>query len=175
LVIAAVVSFALGERRDALFVAIVLVANALIGTLQERGAARSASALQSLLKDHARVVRGGCVVDVDGAELVPGDVVVLEPGDKVPADLRLFSVSGLAIDEALLTGESVAVVKDPRADVATDAALSDRHTMVHAGTLVARGYGRGVVVAIANGTALGSIATLTTAGVTTCTSGARDG
>lgn len=160
LVAAAVVSFLLGEHSDALFIAIVLVANAIVGTIQERGAEQSAEALRAMLKERARVVRDDTIVEIDGADLVPGDVVVLEPGDKVPADLRLLSETGLTIDESMLTGESVPAEKDANADVARDAGLGDRATMACAGTLVARGHGRGLVVAIADGTALGSIAGL---------------
>lgn len=160
LVAAAVVSFLLGEHSDAFFIAIVLIANAIVGTVQERGAEQSAEALRAMLKERARVVRDDTIVEVDGADLVPGDVVVLEPGDKVPADLRLLSETGLTIDESMLTGESVPTEKDANANVPVDAGIGDRATMAFAGTLVARGHGRGLVVAIADGTALGGIAGL---------------
>lgn len=160
LVVAAVVSAALGEVTDAFFIAIVLIGNAVIGTIQERGAEKSAEALRAMLVDQARVLRDGVVVVVPGVELVPGDVVRLEPGDKVPADLRLLEAMNLSIDESMLTGESVAVDKRSDATVARDAGLGDRPTMAFAGTLVSRGHARGVVVATAGATALGGIAGL---------------
>ncbi len=111
LLAAALVSLAIGELTDSGFIFAVILLNALLGTYQEWKAEKSAAALQSLLRILARVRREGGEQVVPAEELVPGDVVLLESGNRVPADLRLFEARGLAVDESLLTGESVAVEK----------------------------------------------------------------
>jgi calcium-translocating P-type ATPase len=158
LLAAAAVSIATGHPSDAAFIAAVLLLNAGIGAYQEFSAERSAQALQSLVKGRAHVRRDGASLSVDAQDLVPGDLVLLESGDRVPADLRLLECIGLSLDEALLTGESLPVSKDPMAAVGEGAGLGDRKNMAFAGSLVARGRGLGVVTATASGTALGAIA-----------------
>jgi len=158
LLAAAMVSLLIREWSDAGFIFGVLVINAIIGAYQEFSAERSAQALQKLLTLHAHVIRGDEECEFDAEQLVPGDVVVLEPGSKVPADLRLFDSHSLAVDESLLTGESLPVSKDSGALCAEDAPLGDRVNMAFAGTLVSAGRGRGAVVATAIDTELGQIA-----------------
>ena len=149
LVVAALVSLLIGEYSDAVFIAAVLLLNALIGTAQEFSAQRSAEGLQKMMMTQARVLRDGEAYQLDSREIVPGDIVLLESGDKVPADMRLLDSHNLEIDESLLTGESLAVVKTAAAELDEATVLADRANMAFAGSLVNRGRGRAVVVAIA--------------------------
>src|SRR5690606_30241257 len=112
-----------------------------------------------MLAPHAAVLRSGKRITISGEELVPGDVVLLEAGDKVPADLRLFQVHGLTIQEALLTGESIAVEKNAH-PVAREAPLGDRKSLAFSGTLVTSGQGKGVVIATGMLTEMGRISSL---------------
>jgi calcium-translocating P-type ATPase len=163
LLIAAIASLALTQIPNAVFIFAVLLLNAGIGTAQEYSAQRSAAALRNMTRGEARVVRDGVPMRVDAEEVVPGDVVMLSSGDKVPADLRLDASFSLSVDESLLTGESTAVTKDAQAEVAVDAPIADRHNECFAGTIVTHGRGRGTVVATALGTQLGRIAHRVTA------------
>jgi magnesium-transporting ATPase (P-type) len=158
LLLAALLSLSLQEYTDAVFIAAVLLVNAAIGTIQEFGAQRSAESLQKLVTTRATVRRDGEVRDIDAEELVPGDLVLLDSGSRVPADLRLVDEQRLSIDESLLTGESDAVVKHAAAILDPDTATADRVNMAFAGSIVASGRGRGVVVATGCGTLLGEIA-----------------
>lgn len=158
LAVAATVSAFLGEWADAGFILAVLVLNAIIGTIQEFNAERSAEALSEVLQLQAWVIRDGEEREIPAREVVPGDVVLLESGTKVPADLRLFSESNCEIDESLLTGESVAVAKDAGAVLEADTALGERENMAFAGALVTRGRARGVVVGTGLETQIGEIA-----------------
>lgn len=165
LVLAGVLTFALGELIDAAVIAAVLLLNAAIGFYQERVAERSVLALMQLVSPTARVVRDGHEWEIDSDDVVPGDVVVLESGARVPADLRVVSTAAMQIDESLLTGESVPVGKgvDP---VEADTDLGDRTSMAYTGSTVARGRARGIVVATGTATELGQISErLETAGV----------
>jgi magnesium-transporting ATPase (P-type) len=159
LMIAAAVSLLLGDWSDAAFIAAVLLVNAVIGGIQEYGAERSAEALRALVASRARVIRDGEDFEIDAEELVPGDVVLIESGMKIPADLRLLSSPGLEADESLLTGESLPVAKDADRVLNVDAAAADRVNMAFAGTLATRGRASGVVVSTGIGTRLGDIAT----------------
>ena len=158
LLIAAVVSLFLREWTDAGFIFLVLLINAAVGTWQEHSAQRSALALRQLVAARVRVVRGGDTFEIDAEEIVPGDIVLLESGCKVPADLRLFETHGFETDESLLTGESLAVAKDARATLPEDCALAERVNMAFAGTMVTRGRAHGAVVATGLATELGRIA-----------------
>ncbi|MFC6285382.1 cation-translocating P-type ATPase [Nocardioides sp. GCM10027113] len=158
LVLAAGLSALLREWSDAGFIALVLVINALLGTFQEYRAERSAAALRTMVPATTLVLRDGDVSEVDAVELVPGDVVLLESGDKVPADCRLLGEHELSVDESALTGESLPVTKDAGASVDPAAGLAERPTMVHAGTLVTVGRARGLVVSTGAMTALGGLA-----------------
>jgi Ca2+-transporting ATPase len=155
--IATIVTVTIGEYVDASVIAAVVALNTLIGYVQERKAEGSVRALMKLISPRARVMREGREREVDSRELVPGDVVLLESGTRVPADLRLFSTTALSVDESLLTGESAPVRKDP-SPVGTDALLADRPCMAYTGTVVASGRGRGYVVATGLETELGAIA-----------------
>jgi Ca2+-transporting ATPase len=158
LLAAACVSALLREWADAGFILAVLLINAAIGTFQEHAAERSALALQGLVAARTRVLRDGDAHEVPAEELVSGDIVLLEPGAKVPADLRLLEEHNLTIDESLLTGESLTVDKSAAGALPADSALSERINMAYAGTLVASGRGRGLVVATGLHTELGHIA-----------------
>jgi Ca2+-transporting ATPase len=159
LVAAAIFSIMIQEWSDAAFISGVLLINAIIGTIQESSAQRAATALQQLVTTQSRVLRDGDTFEINAEKLVPGDILLLEPGEKIPADVRLLNNHDLEIDESLLTGESVAVLKNAADILAADAFLGDRSNMVFAGTMVNRGKGSGVVVATALSTELGAIAT----------------
>ncbi|WP_411832523.1 HAD-IC family P-type ATPase [Pseudoxanthomonas mexicana] len=165
---AAVLSALLGHTVDAVVIVAVVLVNAVVGFVQEGRAEQALAALQALLAPSARVLRDGARRVLPVGELVPGDIVLLEAGDRVPADLRLLHARGLLVDEAILTGESVAAEKTEAA-VAADAALGDRLSMAYSGTLVASGQASGVVTATGAATEmghinalLGSVQTLTT-------------
>ena len=157
--IAAVVAAAIGEFKDAGFIVAVLLINALIGSYQEAQAEKSTRALQRLMKIRASVLRDGEVRDLDAEELVPGDIVWLESGNRVPSDLRLLGAKGLEVDESLLTGESFAVIKDPAWQGTETTLLADRRNMVFGGSMVVRGRSRGVVVLTGAASAVGRLAT----------------
>ena len=153
---AAVITALLQHLTDTLVILAVVIANAIIGFIQEGKAEKAMEAIRQMLAPRASVLRGGERHTVEGEKLVPGDVVLLEAGDKVPAELRLLQTHGLQIQEAILTGESLPVEKriEP---VAGDAALGDRSCMAFSGTLVASGQGKGVVVATGVSTEIGRI------------------
>jgi len=157
LLIAAVVTAILGDYIDTGVIAVVLIVDAAIGFVQERQAERSVRALTRLLAPRARVVRDRTDWDLESRELVPGDVVLLESGTRVPADLWLAATTSLLIDESLLTGESMPVLKqaDP---VPVAAPLADRTNLAFSGTVVASGRGWGYVVETGEATVLGAIA-----------------
>ncbi|KZE94612.1 putative cation-transporting ATPase F [Agromyces sp. NDB4Y10] len=150
LLVSATVTALLQRWIDTVSILLVLIGNAAIGYWQESKAEREVAALQSLTAPRARVVRAGVTSMVDASALVPGDVVLLESGDKVPADLRLVQSTGLRVDESMLTGESVAVSK------AAGAEAGDRE-LAFGGTLVATGRARGFVIATGAATQLGEI------------------
>ena len=157
LLAAAIISLALEDVEDAIFIMIVLLINAVIGTYQEMKAERSAGELQKLLRTTARVRRDGVERVVPAEDLVPGDIVLLESGVRVPADLRLISVKGLSIDESLLTGESLPVEKVEN-ELEANLAVSERRNMAFAGSTVSAGRGVGLVVGTARRTEIGEIA-----------------
>ncbi|MBN1207644.1 MAG: HAD-IC family P-type ATPase [Myxococcaceae bacterium] len=156
---AAVLAIALGKVTDGLVVLAVVVLNTLIGFIQEFRAGKAIEALSRMVPELTAVLRGGRKVTVSAAELVPGDVVLLGSGDKVPADMRLIEVRNLQVEEAALTGESVPVLKQLH-PVEADADLGDRSNLVFGGTLVAAGTGTAVVVATGGATELGRISTM---------------
>ncbi|WP_454831050.1 cation-transporting P-type ATPase [Pseudoxanthomonas wuyuanensis] len=155
----AVVTALLEHWVDTAVILAVVIVNAVIGIIQEGRAEKAMDAIRQMLAPRANVLRDGERCSVKGETLVPGDIVLLEAGDKVPADVRLLSTYGMSVQEAILTGESVAVEKRIEA-VATDAALGDRSGMAFSGTLVASGQGRGVVVATGAATEIGRISSL---------------
>lgn len=158
LLMAAALSFFLEEASEGIFISIVLLINAFIGTIQEYSAQRSAEALQNLVRTHVQVLRDNDVYEIDAEELVPGDLVLLEEGNKVPADIRLIADQSLEIDESLLTGESVPVSKTSSAVLNEKTPLADRVNMAFAGTIVTRGRGRGIVVSTGLATEIGQLA-----------------
>jgi len=159
LLAAAVAAGGLGYVIDATVILAVVVINALVGFIQEGRAETALRAIHDLAPPQARVVRQGQRGTVPVAELVPGDVVLLEPGDRVPADLRLVTAQGLLVDEAILTGESAVAEKQTGA-VMADAALGDRHCMAYAATWVVAGHGSGVVVATGMASEVGRISAM---------------
>lgn len=157
LLIAALISFLLNDYKDGFFILFVVALNSVIGMVQEWKAEQSASRLRSLLQITSRVQRGRKDSDINAADLVPGDLVMLESGSRVPADLRLIHASNLHIDESLLTGESVAVEKLV-AITERETPISDRKNMAFGGTTVMTGRGVGVVTATGMRTEVGAIA-----------------
>src|SRR5690606_6109557 len=155
LLTAAAVTALMREHVDALVILGVVVANAVVGHVQESRAEKALTALAALGETTTTVVRDGRRRTVPASELVPGDLVELSAGDKVPADLRLLRADELAVDESALTGESVPAAKDTAAT--PGAPLGDRTGMAFSGTLVTRGQGAGVVVATGTRTELGGI------------------
>lgn len=156
---AVVITALLGHWVDSGVILAVVVFQTLIGLIQEGRAEQALAAIHHMLAPVASVVRDGHVHKIAAAELVPGDTLVLEPGDRVPADIRLEKVASLAIDEAVLTGESVPVEKNTDA-LAGEQALGDQSNMAFSGTLVTRGTGRGVVVATGQRSEIGRISGL---------------
>ena len=156
---AAVITAGLGHVVDTAVIVAVVVANALIGFVQEGRAEQAMEAIRQMLAPRTTVLRDGKRRSVDGAAIVPGDIVLLEAGEKVSADLRLIEASGLRIEEAILTGESVPADKTTDS-VQGEAVLGDRSCMAFSGTLVAAGAGKGVVVATGAATQIGRISGL---------------
>ncbi len=159
LVVAAVVSAALGETLEAAVIAVIVVLNAALGFYQEAAAERAITSLREGFPRYASVVRDGREQEIPAEELVTGDVVVLREGDAVPADARLLDARGVEVDESTLTGESLPVEKDT-APLPEDTPLADRRSMVFAGTGMTRGRARAVVTSTGMGTELGLIAQL---------------
>jgi Ca2+-transporting ATPase len=160
LLVAAAIAAVLGDWADAAAIVAIVLVNAIIGFLQEERAAQALAALQRLAAPLAKVVRDGRRESVPARSIVPGDRVEFEAGDHVPADARLAEGFGLRVQESALTGESVAVDKQSGAELPPEAALGERRSMVHAGTVVAAGRGAAVVVATGMETELGRIASL---------------
>ena len=159
LAVAAVLSIAFGEWVEGVAILAVILVNAAIGFVTELRAVRSMEALQRMGSVDAKVRRAGQVQEIPAEKLVPGDIVILEGGDIVTADLRLIEASKLQADESALTGESVPVDKQVE-PVDEEAPLAERASMVHKGTAVTRGSGEGVVIATGMDTELGHISSL---------------
>ncbi|WP_431880239.1 HAD-IC family P-type ATPase [Micromonospora marina] len=156
LVAAAVITAVLDEYVDSAVIFGVVLVNAAIGYVQESKAESALESLRSMVRTEARVVRDGQERVISSDELVPGDLIVLEAGDKVPVDLRLVRLAELRVDESALTGESVPVTKD-EAELPDITEVADRRNMVYSGTLVTAGSGAGVTVATGAETELGKI------------------
>lgn len=159
LLVACGISAYLGHYSDAIFIIIVLLTNTSVGFYQENKANASLLALRKLVTLSARVMRQGSRLEVDSALLVPGDIVLLKAGDKVPADLRLIEAQGLKIDESSLTGEWIAVTKNAE-QVVSETQLADRKDMAYMGSIVEEGSAIGVVIATGTDTAIGQIVAL---------------
>ena len=159
LLASAAISLMLAHPVDAVVILAVVLANALIGFVQEGRAEEAIGAIRRMMQPKASVIREGRRVSIAADAIVPGDAVVLEAGDRIPADLRLIRARRLRIDESVLTGESMAVDKGTE-PVDEDAALGDRSPMAYSGTLIATGQGVGVAVATGERTELGRIGVL---------------
>lgn len=157
LVLAAVAAFAIGETRDSLTILAIVVLNGGLGFAQEWKAERAVTALRRMLAPRCKVMRAGDETEIDARDLVPGDLVLLEIGDRIPADLRLTEAINLRVDESALTGESLPVVKDTD-PVARDADLANQTSMAWMGTAVVNGWAHGLVVATGLSTKFGHIA-----------------
>ncbi|MFZ1429751.1 MAG: HAD-IC family P-type ATPase, partial [Geminicoccaceae bacterium] len=155
----AAIAALIGHGVDALVILAVVVVNAVIGFVQEGRAEAALESIRTMIDPDASVLRDGRRLTVPAETIVPGDLVLLEAGDRVPADLRLIRARNLRVEEAALTGESVPVDKDP-APVAADAALGDRRPMLFSGTFVTGGSATGLAVATAGATELGRIGRL---------------
>ena len=159
LLFSAVITFFLDHLIDTAVILAVAVANALIGFIQEGKAEKAMESIREMLTPHANVIRDGRRINLLSHEVVPGDIVLLEAGDKVPADIRLITARNVSVEEAILTGESVPTQKgtDP---VAEDAPVGDRSCMLFSGTLINTGAAKGVVVATGAATEIGQVGTL---------------
>ena len=165
---AAIITFALQEWVDSGVIFAVVLVNAIIGFIQESKALKAIEALARAMEGMATVVRGGKKEKIAATELVPGDLVLLQSGDKVPADLRLLRVRELQIDESALTGESVPVQKQPE-HLAQQTLLADRSNIAYSSTLVTYGTGAGIAVATGDGTEIGRINVLIASAATLAT------
>lgn len=159
LLAAVVATMLLGHYVDSAVILAVVFVNAVVGFVQEGKAEKALNAIRGLIAPQAHLMRDGRRESVPVREIVPGDVVVLEAGDRVPADLRLIHARSLLIEEAILTGESVAAEKHAR-PAEPGVPLGDRHSMAYSGTFVASGHASGVVVATGLDTEIGNISTL---------------
>jgi len=160
LLAAALISGLVGDAVDTIAIVVIVLLNALIGAVQEYRAERAMAALRAMAAPLARVVRDGVIEEISAAELVPGDLVLLEAGDVVPADLRLIESASLEVNESLLTGESQGVGKDVAPIMQDTLAVADAHNKAFKGSQINRGRGRGLVVASGMQTELGKIAQL---------------
>ena len=156
---AAAIKAVMGDWLDFWVIMAVAVINAVIGFVQEGRAEKALAGIRGMLSADATARRSGAWTTIPAADLVPGDLVRLAPGDKVPADLRLTSVAQLRIEEAALTGESVPSSKEVGA-VSEDAGVGDRASMAFSGTIVSAGQGSGIVTATGENTEIGKIQAL---------------
>lgn len=157
---AALVSFIVGQKKDALVILSIVVINAILGIYQEGKASKSLEALQKMSSSHAKVFRNGVLTIIPARDLVPGDLVNLDAGDIIPADIRLISSSNLKVEESSLTGESIPVEKDYRLILEDNISLGDRINMAYMGTIVTYGRGQGIVTNTGHNTEIGKIATM---------------
>jgi len=161
LIAAAIVSVFAGDGlKDAIIIISILVLNMVIGITQENKADDALKELKNISSPKAKLIRDGQVIRVDSCDVVVGDIVILDAGDYIPADLRLLECMNLRIDESSLTGESVAVRKNADAILETEVALGDRVNLAFSGSVVTYGRGVGVVYATGMDTELGKIATI---------------
>ncbi|GAB4560353.1 MAG: cation-translocating P-type ATPase [Anaerolineae bacterium] len=158
LIVASVISLALGDVIEAGAILAIVLLNAILGVIQESRAEQALEALKKMAAPEAHVIRDGCMTTIPARELVPGDIVVLETGNYVPADLRLIEAVNLRIDESALTGESMPVQKRADAVLDREVPLGDRQNTAFMSTTVTYGRGRGVVVSTGTNTQIGLIA-----------------
>ena len=160
LLVAALISFFVGEHIDAVTILAIVVLNAILGFVEDIKAEKAIRSLKKIAVTKSRVIREGKERMIDSRELVPGDVVIIEAGDKIPADIRLFESNNLRVDEAILTGESIAILKDEKR-IAEKREIFAQKNMCFMGTLVVDGWGKGLVVKTGMSTQIGKIARLT--------------
>jgi Ca2+-transporting ATPase len=158
LIIAAGISFAVGEHTDAFVILAIIIGNAWLGYSQEYNAEQSVRMLQKMLSQNAVVIRNNNPAKIDAGNLVPGDIILMEAGDIVPADARLIEVSSFKTDEASLTGESHSIDKKTEAIKEENLVPGDQHNMVFKGTIVSNGSAKAVVTATGMNTEIGKIA-----------------
>jgi Ca2+-transporting ATPase len=158
LIAAAVISGAMGQWTDTAAIVIIVMLNAFLGFYQEGKAEKSLAALQTLAAPKAKVVRDGKLASIAARDLVPGDIIEIQAGDHVPADVRLLTTFAMRIEEASLTGESLPAEKDAQLVLPESTALADRRNMAYTSTVLANGHGRGVVVGTGMDTEIGRIA-----------------
>ncbi len=158
LVGASALSFQLGSYRDGIVLAVIVMVNALIGFIQDRKSENILQSLKNLITENTTVIRDGRPVEIPVEDLVPGDIVMIDEGDGVAADMRLLESHSLSANEFILTGESQASEKDHNAEVKEDASIASRTNMVFMGTTIARGQAKGLVVGTGMNTEIGKIA-----------------
>ena len=160
LLLASILSFILGELAEGVVILIIIFINSLISIIQEKKAINSIIALRNMNAPHTTVIRDGKKKNILTKEVVLGDIVYLEDGNIVPADIRLIEENGLKVDESSLTGESVPVEKDANVTLDKNTPLADRVNMVYLSTIISYGTAIGVAVGTATNTEVGSIATM---------------
>lgn len=158
LIASSIISLVVGEVTDAIVIMIIVILNAILGVSQESRANKALEALKQMASPKAKVIRNGQTLEIASKELVPGDLVILETGDFIPADLRLVESMNLKIDESSLTGESVPVEKNAHELITDQVSIGDRHNSAFMGTIITYGRGRGIVVSTGMKTEIGQIA-----------------
>lgn len=159
LIVASILSAFTGDKVESIIIIAIVVINAIMSIIQEGKAEDSVKALQSMSSPEASVIRDGKKMRIKSEEIVVGDIVIIETGDIVPADLRLLDSSNLQVDESSLTGESVSAEKDYRKEFNEEVGIGDRENSVFSSTIVTYGHGKGLVVATGHDTEIGKIAT----------------
>lgn len=157
LIFAAIFSIITKNIADAIFIIVVIIINTIIGTYQEWSSEKSAEKLQNMIKIKSKIIRNGIRENIESENIVIGDIIELESGDKIPADIRLIEINNLCIDESVLTGESKARNKEVK-ELTKETELAERINMAYAGSVVVKGRGKGVVVAIGKETEFGKVA-----------------
>lgn len=157
---AAIISIVVGESKDAIVILVIVVVNAFLGMYQEGKAEKALDALKKMASPNAKVIRDGKAVVIPASRLIPGDIVLLDTGDIIPADLRLVESLNLKVEEASLTGESAPVEKMANEVYREETSLGDRYNMAYMSTVVTYGRGKGVVVNTGHESEIGKIATM---------------
>lgn len=160
LIVAAIISISVGEVQDAIVILAIVVINAFLGIYQEGRAEKALEALKKMASPNAKAIRNGHTEVIPASSLVPGDIVLLDAGDIIPADLRLVETYNFKVEEASLTGESVPVEKHSNLNFTEEVSLGDRKNMAYTSTIVTYGRGKGVVVETGHNTEIGKIATM---------------
>jgi len=158
LIVAVILSAFLGHSIEAIAISVIILFAILLGFIQEYRAERAMEALKKMAAPMAAVIRDGVELGIPARDVVPGDIILIRAGDKIPADVRLIQAINLQIEEAALTGESIPASKSNQAIPGNDLPVGDRKNMAHAGTVATHGRGRGIVVATGMETEFGKIA-----------------